>query len=87
MMQVNVTGGSVGQEELDAYIARANSKYSIGTVQALDIQVDGEYVDLRYHLAPRPFSRIRRITGYLVGDMSHWNNAKAAEERDRVKHI
>ena len=87
MMQVNVTGGSVGQEELDAYIALANSKYSIGTVQALDIHVDGEYVDLRYHLAPRPFSRIRRITGYLVGDMSHWNNAKAAEERDRVKHI
>ena len=87
MMQVNVTGGSVGQEELDAYIARANSKYSIGTVQALDIHVDGEYVDLRYHLAPRPFSRIRRITGYLGGDMSHWNNAKAAEERDRVKHI
>ena len=40
-----------------------------------------------YHLAPRPFSRIRRITGYLVGDMSHWNNAKAAEEHDRVKHI
>ena len=87
MMQVNVTGGSVGQEELDAYIARANSKYSIGTVQALDIHVDGEYVDLRYHLAPRPFSRIRRITGYLVGDMSHWHNAKAAEARDRVKHI
>ena len=86
-MQVNVTGGSIGQEEMDAYIARANSKYAISTVQALDIHVDGDYVDLRYHLAPRPFSRIRRITGYLVGDMSHWNNAKAAEERDRVKHI
>ena len=87
MMQVNVTGGSIGQEEMDAYIARANSKYAIGTVQALDIHVDGDYVDLRYRLAPRPFSRIRRITGYLVGDMSHWNDAKAAEERDRVKHI
>lgn len=49
--------------------------------------MDGEYVDLHYHLAPRPFSRIRRITGYLVGDMSHWNDAKAAEEKDRVKHI
>lgn len=33
------------------------------------------------------FERIRRITGYLVGDMSHWNDAKAAEEQDRVKHI
>ena len=32
------------------------------------------------------FERIRRITGYLVGTMDHWNNAKTAEERDRVKH-
>lgn len=32
------------------------------------------------------FERIRRITGYLVGNMSTWNNAKKAEERDRVKH-
>ncbi|MBR5545532.1 MAG: anaerobic ribonucleoside triphosphate reductase [Clostridia bacterium] len=32
------------------------------------------------------FERIRRITGYLVGNMNKWNNAKCAEERDRVKH-
>lgn len=32
------------------------------------------------------FERIRRITGYLVGTMNRWNNAKRAEERDRVKH-
>ena len=32
------------------------------------------------------FERIRRITGYLVGTMDQWNNAKAAEEKDRVKH-
>lgn len=32
------------------------------------------------------FERIRRITGYLVGTMEHWNNAKSAEEKDRVKH-
>ena len=32
------------------------------------------------------FERIRRITGYLVGAMDKWNNAKKAEERDRVKH-
>ena len=33
-----------------------------------------------------PFERIRRITGYLVGSLATWNNAKKAEERDRVKH-
>lgn len=34
----------------------------------------------------RDFERIRRITGYLVGTIDRWNNAKRAEERDRVKH-
>lgn len=33
-----------------------------------------------------PFERIRRITGYLAGDVRFFNNAKRAEERDRVKH-
>ncbi len=33
-----------------------------------------------------PFERIRRITGYLVGTLDRFNNAKRAEERDRVKH-
>ena len=32
------------------------------------------------------FERIRRITGYLVGTMDNWNDAKSAEEADRVKH-
>lgn len=32
------------------------------------------------------FERIRRITGYLVGDVSKWNNAKRAELNDRSKH-
>lgn len=30
--------------------------------------------------------RMRRITGYLTGDLSSWNSAKRAEEHDRVKH-
>ncbi|MCD8211839.1 MAG: hypothetical protein LUC17_02310 [Oscillospiraceae bacterium] len=32
------------------------------------------------------FERIRRITGYLVGTLDRWNDAKRAEERDRVRH-
>lgn len=34
----------------------------------------------------RKFDRIRRITGYLVGTTDRFNDAKRAEERDRVKH-
>lgn len=33
------------------------------------------------------FERIRRITGYLVGDVSRWNNGKKAELTDREKHL
>ncbi len=33
------------------------------------------------------FERIRRITGYLVGTMDHWNDAKSKEEKDRVTHV
>ena len=32
------------------------------------------------------FERIRRITGYLVGTLYRFNNAKRAEEHDRIKH-
>ena len=32
------------------------------------------------------FERIRRITGYLVGTLDHFNDAKDAEVQDRVKH-
>ncbi len=32
------------------------------------------------------FERIRRITGYLVGTLDRFNDAKRAEEGDRVKH-
>jgi len=33
-----------------------------------------------------PFQRLRRITGYLVGDISRWNDGKLAELKDRCKH-
>ena len=32
------------------------------------------------------FQRIRRITGYLVGTLDRFNNAKLSVVRDRVKH-
>lgn len=46
---------------------------------------DGK-VDVSYVAEGEPFERIRRVTGYLTGDTRHWNDAKQAEERERVKH-
>lgn len=85
-MQVNVTGGELPQVEIEAYIDHGRKSYPGRKIERMDVTVDGEYVDINYFLADEPFTRIRRITGYLVGDMSHWNNAKRAEETDRVKH-
>lgn len=86
-MKVTVTGGELPQEEINAYIARANEKYNHGIMTELNIRVDGEFVEIEYKGRPQGFQRIRRITGYLVGTTDRWNNAKRAEERDRVKHI
>ncbi|MBQ8653962.1 MAG: hypothetical protein IJ507_03415 [Clostridia bacterium] len=82
---VNVSGGELPQEEINAYIARATKKFGREPF-GIDIHVDGEYVDLSYDFGDQPFQRIRRITGYLVGTLDRFNNAKRAEERDRVKH-
>lgn len=47
---------------------------------------DDGLVDVNYNAHAIPFERIRRITGYLVGDLTRWNDSKQAEERDRLKH-
>ena len=57
-------------------------------VEHIDFAVENGKGKISYHKdedAPR-FERIRRITGYLVGTVDRWNNAKQAELHDRVKH-
>ncbi|MEE1153915.1 MAG: anaerobic ribonucleoside-triphosphate reductase [Acutalibacteraceae bacterium] len=85
-IKVTVQNGELSQEEIDAYIAYGHEKYNGKTIKAMDIKVDGEYVDIDYTFEPVKFDRIRRITGYLVGTTERFNNAKKAEEQDRVKH-
>lgn len=86
MIKVNVSGGSLDQKEIYAYIDHGKKKYPDKNIAQMDITVDGDYVDIKYTFENVPFERIRRITGYLVGTLDRFNNAKRAEERDRVKH-
>lgn len=86
MIEVNVTNGTLSQREIDCYIDAAQKKYPDKVLTAVDFDVDGEYVNCAYHFAAEPFQRIRRITGYLVGTLDRFNNAKRFEEADRVKH-
>ena len=82
-VHVNVTGGEAEEHEIEAYIERGRKRYGEG-LRSIDVDLDGEYVNLTYHTVP--FDRIRRITGYLVGTLDRFNDYKKAEERDRVKH-
>jgi len=82
---VEVKNGTMEQNEINAYIARAIEKYG-SEPQKIEIRILGDEVELDYYFEERPFHRIRRITGYLVGTLDRFNNAKRSEERDRVKH-
>ena len=72
-------------EEVQVYVAYLEKKYN-RKITKLAITLDGEEVNLNYEFEHIPFERIRRITGYLVGTMDKWNDAKTAEEHDREKH-
>ncbi len=85
-MDIKVVGWPIGDKEIAAYQKRGMEKYGSG-LKGIDINViDKENVELAYHVEGQPFERVRRITGYLVGTLDRWNNAKRAEERDRLTH-
>jgi len=76
--------GVVHPQQLAAIAQRASR------LGATDVYLDPDPDDpdgiLARYTRRRPFERIRRITGYLVGDTARWNSAKLAELRDRVTH-
>ncbi|NLO13260.1 MAG: hypothetical protein GX124_03945 [Clostridiales bacterium] len=83
--EFQVFGGDVPQEELNAYLVRARETFG-REPNRMALRLDGDFVDIDYTFGQRPFERIRRITGYLVGTLDRFNNAKRSEEHDRVKH-
>lgn len=85
---VKVQNGNIPEEEATAYVERGRELYGENlteVIATLDPD-DPDMVDLEYKWSEKPFHRLRRITGYLVGNLGRWNNAKRAEEHDRVKH-
>ena len=88
-MKVSLKTGDISaipQEEVNEYIKYVKEKYPDEIIDEIILEFEGEDVKIETHKHSAPFSRIRRITGYLVGTMDRWNNGKKAEERDRVKH-
>lgn len=80
-MNVVTYGGTLTREEMNLITEKAKTKKGCDHIT---VTVNGDWLDVDYHIIP--FERIRRITGYLVGTVDRWNNAKRAELKDRVKH-
>jgi len=86
-INVTVNGLSdITPHEVENYIAYIEGQ----THEKLDrlsiTGTDDGRVTLGYEMRQPKFERVRRITGYLVGTTDRWNNAKQAEEHERVKH-
>ena len=82
MDRIRVIGGILNEQEEKAV------NDIIGTYTDVDyaeVIISGDFIDIKTY-RKAPFKRIRRITGYLVGDLSRFNNAKLSEVNDRVKH-
>lgn len=73
--------------EVAKYIDLVKKQTSAKLVKLQIEPVGLDEIMLSYTCRGEKFERIRRITGYLVGTIDRWNNAKQAEEHDRVKHI
>ena len=78
--------GSGTADELAAYVERGLEIHGDKLLGIDCTEADDGYVVLDYRLRGVRFERIRRITGYLVGSVERFNDAKRAEERERVKH-
>ena len=79
-------GIAASDTEIRHYIKEAQNQLDLPLVKLKLSRYDGEKIKIEYETVERKFERIRRITGYLVGTTDRWNNAKKAEEADRVKH-
>ena len=59
----------------------------VALIEKFGKDADAEaYYNEYSHYFGSNFERLRRITGYLVGTLDRWNDAKKAEEAARVKH-
>lgn len=73
-------------DEMENYVNYVRERVK-EPVQTITVKTcDDGLFDVNYNAHGIPFERIRRITGYLTGALNTWNDAKQAEERDRVKH-
>ena len=81
-MQVAVLHGELSEAEQDYYVQLVTDKFPVSIVEKIILDVQGEYVDIRYML--HRFRDLRKMSGGCIGEPSSWNHAKQAELRDTL---
>lgn len=84
---VNVMGlDEFTEQDAQKYIDYVKERVA-EPLKSIEVKLcDDGKVDVDYILQGEKFERIRRITGYLTGDVTSWNDSKRSEESERVKH-
>ncbi|MBR6242964.1 MAG: hypothetical protein IKQ90_05680 [Ruminococcus sp.] len=85
-MKINITGGELDRREVDEYIRYAYQKHPGRQIDQLDINIDGEFVDLQIHFKDMDFQHAYRSADYLVNNMEKLNDAKQSEFSQKEKH-
>ena len=75
----------IDETEAQNYIERGLADPECKGLQSIAAHIDGDEVELTYHMDGIHFNRLRRITGYL-SDVASFNDGKTAELNDRIKH-
>lgn len=88
MIRTGKVPDGMSVKEVNSYINYMTRQYPEIRAGTLDIELDGNGDEVELTLTPDTvrFQRIRRITGYLVGTLDRFNDAKRSEVDDRVKH-
>lgn len=85
-MKFKVINGDITLKERNHIIDELKAKHPDKEIDTITVTIDGDYLDVNFTYKTLQFERIRRITGYLVGTLDRFNDAKRAEVEDRVKH-
>lgn len=79
-----VKNGTLAEWEQDLYVRRIVSKFPVGAVEKVVLEVQGDFVDVHYTL--HRYRDMRKMGGYCIGEPTSWNSAKQAELNDTIPH-
>ncbi|MCQ2469562.1 MAG: hypothetical protein MJ100_07115 [Ruminococcus sp.] len=85
-MKINVTGGEMTRAEIDKYLEHIGKKFQGRQIESVDLDIDGEFVDIKVYFKDTDFQRAFRSADYLVNDMDKLNNAKQKEFSEKQRH-